>query len=85
MRITFPHYFRVVISMNGIIFQLDQLADLMKCSTKWCTYVFSNTLSKLLSDSNCSVRIEKFYTRHTVVQAMPCTEFISLIKELNEG
>jgi hypothetical protein len=83
-RITFPYYFRVVVYMNGIRFFLSELAD-MKCYSKWCMYVLDDyTLNKLLS-SNCSVRIEKFYTRYTAEQTMTCREFISLIKELNEG
>jgi hypothetical protein len=83
-RITFPHYFRVVVHINGVRFPLDQLAD-MKCNTKWCTYVFGDyTLNNLIS-SDCSVRIVKYYTGYTVEQTMACREFISLIKELNEG
>ena len=81
--ITFPQHFVAILYVNGIRFFLSGLAN-VKCSGKWCMYEFDDEIIDKLNTTNCSVRIEKYYTRHTVELSYTCREFIKLLKELNE-
>jgi len=81
--ITFPYYYKIVVYLNGMRFFLSEIAN-MKCSKEWCVYEFDGEVIDKLNTTNCSVRIEKYYTRYTVELSYTCKEFIKLIKELNE-
>jgi len=81
--ITFPYYFKVTLYINGMRFFLSELAR-MRCSKEQCMYELDSETIDMLNTSNCSVHVEKFYTRYTVELSYTCREFIKLLKELNE-
>jgi len=81
--ITFPYYYKIVVYLNGMKFFLSEIAN-MRCCKEWCVYEFDGEALSKLDTSNCSIRVEKYYTRYTVEQTIRCREFIKLLKELNE-
>lgn len=81
--ITFPYYFKVVVYLNGMRFFLSELAR-MGCSKRWCVYEFDSEVLNILGTSDCSIIVEKYYTRYAVELSYTCKEFIELLKVLNE-
>jgi hypothetical protein len=78
-RISFPSTFRIIIDINGLKFELEDIAS-VRNRGRWTEVEFpSHVLAQLLVFENCKVIVEKY---RGVKYEYDCREFVEYVKTL---